>query len=87
MKITVNKIFYKPIIEFEAVDILGQKYHKKIVSPNLYVVDTTDEIQEGSNVEFKHDSILYTLEGISVGKSDGKVFIECINWSEEFLSE
>lgn len=83
--ISVNKIHFKPTIEFEVVDILGLKYPQRTLSPNLYVVDTDDVIEDGSNVSFKHNSIFYTLEDVSVIKSKGMTFIECREWSEELF--
>ncbi len=85
MNITVNQIFFKPVIEFEVVDIFGLRYPQRVSSPNLYVVGTEDEITNGSNVEFKYNKLFYTLEDVNVVKSDGKVFIECRYWSEEMF--
>lgn len=83
--INIDKLHYKPVIEFEVVDILGLRYPQKTLSPNLYVVDTDDVIEEGSNVSFKHGGVFYTLEGVSVVKSEGMTFIECREWSEELF--
>lgn len=83
--INISRIYYKPIIEFETVDILGLKYPQRIESANLYVVDTDDIIEEGSSVSFKHGGIFYTLEDVSVVKSEGMTFIECREFIEELF--
>jgi hypothetical protein len=85
MDITVTQIFYKPIVELETIDIFGFKYIQRTLSPNLYVVETENEIPEGSDVEFKYNKLFYTLEGVSTAIHDGKTFIQCSNWTESMF--
>lgn len=85
MKITVKKIFYKPNTRIETVDIYGFKFIQQILSPSLYVVNTDDEILEGSDLEFEIDEISYSLTCVNIVKSNGKVFIECRDYVEKYL--
>lgn len=84
--IKVSNIFYKPYSKFNDINIYGYTFCEIIKSPNVYVIDSEDEITD--NITFTFESRRYYLLNCVVHSSHEKVHvIECSHWEEKCLDE
>jgi hypothetical protein len=84
-KITINKILFKPYIKLgEKINIFGRDYNERISSVNLFVIETENEITE-SEIYFEFENVRYIFTKFIIDNFEGKTFLECKEWSEEWI--
>lgn len=82
--IKVNRIIQKPTAHYFTTNIFGISFISQIVPPNVFVIDSIDNIEENTNISFEIDSILYKLKNIQI-HSISPYIIECRSFSEEVI--
>ena len=87
MEIKINKLLYKPsIIKIEEINVYGRLYHSITESPNLYVVETLEDISDiNEEIMFIYEDCEYTIKEFIIDELNGKWFIECKNWEEKYI--
>ena len=93
MEINVTEILFQPEIglpEIIPIDIFGEKYTKRIVMPNLFVVKTTNQLIENNErtmhvyplIVFEINNIISELTDVIVKKKEDMYFLECKYWKQ-----
>ena len=96
MEINVTEILFKPhpmLDDIIPIDIFGEKYAKRVMLPNLYVVKTDTELIDNSerglqvypSIIFEKDSIIFELTNVIVKHKEDMCFLECKHWKETYL--
>lgn len=85
MNIIVKELLYKPSSSLNNVKIFGELFCETIISPNLFVVKTNEDLKEGMNILFQKDGLEYSLENITPTEKDDKIYIECKFWQETLI--
>ncbi len=86
-KVNVKSLLYKPRIVFNTVEIFGRTFLKKESSPNVYVLETSDILEEGADIEFICEGIKYELCDIIIHDvvEGYYVMIECSKYIESYV--
>ncbi len=83
-EINVKQIFYKPTIDGKSINIFGKEYLQIINGAKVFVVETDDIIEDNSNLIFRYGNIIFRLNRAISEIFEGKTFIECRNWKEDY---
>ena len=86
-EIKITKLLYKPKSSLVPELIYGVRFAGFQTSPKVYVVETEDDLSNLTDINFKVNNILYTLNDIIEHKScqKGTKIIECVYWKEEVI--
>ena len=81
--ITITDLIKKPSSDLIKTEIYGINFSKRLVDPNVYVIETDDIITD-KNISFIYNNILYVLQDIIIHRDEPKI-IECRYWKEEVI--
>jgi len=81
--ITITDLIKRPSAEFIKTEIYGIGFFKRLVDPNVYVIESDDIITD-KNISFIYNNILYVLQDIIIHRDEPKI-IECRYWKEEVI--
>ena len=85
-EITIENIIYKPTIEITPIKIDGINFIGSKKSPNVFILNTNYDIQNGENISFFIDNVKISIKGIHIHKSIGDYkLIECAYWREDYF--
>jgi len=85
-EITIENIIYRPTIEITSTEIDGINFIETKKSPNVFILNTNYDIQNGSNISFFINNVKISIKGIHIYKSIGSYkLIECDYWREDYF--
>lgn len=87
MEISIKSIQHKPSMKVSGIEIYGRIFMEKTISPNIFVIETNDNISSTKDLTFNHNNIQYTLSDImlhDINNTELKM-VECRTWEEEYI--
>jgi len=86
-EIKITNLLHKPKFSLVSELIYSEWFAGVKIDPKVYVIETEDDLSNLTDINFKFDNILYTLNEITEYKScvKGTKMIECRFWKEDVI--
>ena len=86
-KIEVSKVIYKPEIKYNAVLIGNRSFIEMVRPPNVFIIETKNDIKNGDNISFfLNPQLRISIRSIFLVESSDLIkTIECRYWKDEYL--
>ena len=84
--IDIIDLKHKPDSEIKTVSILGRKYVSRILPPNIYVLETNDNLNGKDHIMFHYNNVIHKLDNCIITKDEdsGYFIIDCKEWSASY---